>query len=65
MIFREAYYEMLKGKKIKRPCFDEYWYIDKYGNVVIHDKDDNENSNGDLAITLRNVMAEDWQVVKL
>ena len=29
MNFKEAYEEMLKGKKIKRPGFDGYWYIEQ------------------------------------
>ena len=66
MKFKEAYYEMLKGKKIKRPCFEGYWFIDGYkGNVVIHCRDGKEITNDvDLDLTLKNVMAEDWQVVK-
>lgn len=65
MKFSEAYLEMLKGKKIKRPCFKGYWYIDGVlGKLVIHLASDEEIIEGDLNLTVQNCMAEDWEVVK-
>ena len=64
MKFNEAYAEMLKGKKIKRPCFQGYWYIDGVsGKVVIHLANDTEITKGDLTLTISNCLAEDWMVI--
>ena len=50
MKFIEAYNEMLKGKKITRPCFKGYWYINgTNGFVTIHCKDDSEITEYRLA----------------
>ena len=63
MKFNEAYLEMLKGNKITRPCFKGYWYIDGVsGKVVIHLADGNEITKGDLSLTIKNCLAEDWAV---
>ena len=59
MLFKEAYLKMLEGKKIKRPCFQGYWYIDGVsGNLTIHLANDTEIT------TVKNCMAEDWEVVE-
>lgn len=64
MKFIEAYNEMLKGKKIKRPTMRGYWYIDSFnGKLTIHTKDGNDIVNGDLQTTIINTLAEDWQVI--
>ena len=64
MKFNEAYLEMLKGKKIKRPCFEGYWYINGQTNqVTIHLKDGNEITKGVISITVANCIAEDWVVL--
>ena len=48
MNFKDAYYMMLQGKKIKRPC-----------------RDGREITDGDnLDLTLKNVLAEDWEVLE-
>lgn len=63
MKFIEAYNEMLKGKKITRPCFKGYWYINgTNGFVTIHCKDDSEITEGFLTLTIQNTLAEDWQI---
>lgn len=63
MKFDEAYLEMLKGKKIKRPCFEGYWYVHgQTGQVVIHLKDGQEITKGNLTLTIKNCIAEDWIV---
>lgn len=63
MKFEQAYIEMLKGKKIKRPCFKGYWFIDGVsGKLVIHLANGENIDNGDLDLTVRNTLAEDWEV---
>lgn len=65
MIFKEAYQKMLEGKKITRPCFKGYWYIDGVTNqLTIHLADGTEIIDGDLDHTVRNTLAEDWMVVE-
>lgn len=66
MTFKEAYQKMLEGKKIARPCFKGYWFIDGVTNLlVIHLADDKEIIEGLLDHTVRNTLADDWQVVKI
>ena len=63
MKFNEAYLEMLKGKKIKRPGFQGYWFIDNVtGKVVIHLANGEEITKGNLTLTITNCLAEDWSV---
>ena len=63
MKFEYAYSEMLKGKKIKRPCFKGYWYVDGItGKLTIHLANGSEITEGDLGLTVTNVLAEDWFV---
>lgn len=65
MKFSEAYLEMLKGKKIKRPCFKGYWYINGVtGKLTIHLADGTEITEGELWLTAQNCVAEDWEVMK-
>ena len=62
MNFKNAYYMMLQGKKIKRPCFKGYWFINGVtGKVIIHCRDGKEITEGDFDLTLKNVLAEDWE----
>ena len=63
MKFNEAYLEMLKGNKIKRPAFEGYWFINGQTNqVTIHLKDDREITKGNLTLTVANCLAEDWEI---
>jgi hypothetical protein len=63
MKFNEASLEMLKGNKIKRPAFEGYWYINgQTGQVTIHLKADKEITKGNLTLTIKNCIAEDWVV---
>lgn len=65
MDFKQAYAEMLKGKKVKRPCFEGYWFIDGYkGNFTIHCRTGEEITEGNLGLTVLNTLATDWVVVK-
>lgn len=61
MLFKEAYLEMLKGNKITRPSFKGYWYMDgQTGKLVIHLASGEEITKGDLSLTAKNCIAEDW-----
>ena len=71
MNFTEAYKEMLAGKRVKRPSFKGYWFIDsETGLVTIHLAATKNNpvekdiTYGKLDITIKNCAAEDWEVVK-
>lgn len=64
MIFKEAYLRMLEGCKIKRPCFKGYWYIDGVnGKLTIKLQTGQEITEGSLDLTVKNCLAEDWEVV--
>lgn len=63
MKFFEAYTEMLKGKKIARPGFKGYWYINSVsGQLTIRLGDGSEITKGQLDVTVINVLAEDWYI---
>lgn len=63
MNFSDAYNAMLEGKKIKRPCFKGYWYINGVTNkLTIHLDDGYEITEGLLDHTVRNTLASDWKV---
>lgn len=63
MKFENAYIEMLKGRKVKRPSFKGFWFIDAVtGKLLIHLASGEEIDAGDLDLTVRNVLAEDWEV---
>ena len=65
MNFRTAYIEMLLGRKIKRPCFKGYWYIDGVtGKLVIHMADGREVTEGDIGLSVQNSLACDWETVE-
>lgn len=65
MTFKDAYQKMLEGKKITRPCFKGYWFIDGVtNNLVIHLADGREIIEGLLDHTVRNTLADDWLVVE-
>ena len=65
MIFVDAYMAMLAGHKIKRPCFEGYWYIDGVdGKLKIHLANGKEISEGELGLTVMNCCAEDWCIAQ-
>ena len=65
MTFKEAYQKMLEGKKIARPCFKGYWFIDGVTNkLTIHLASGEEITEGALDHAVRNSLAYDWQVVE-
>ena len=64
MTFKSAYLKMLEGKKIARPCFKGYWFIDGVtGLLTIHLADGKEIIEGLINHTVKNTLADDWQVV--
>lgn len=65
MKFAEAYAEMIKGKRIARPTFKGYWFINpETGKFQIHLANGKNISYGQLELTVKNCLAEDWYVVE-
>lgn len=66
MSFAEAWKEMVAGKKVRRPNFKGYWYINpENGLMTINLGDDKkEITYGNLNITAKNCAANDWVVVE-
>lgn len=64
LTFRKAYMKMLEGKKISRPCFMGWWFMNHESKVVIHDRYDNELKEGDITNTVTNTLANDWEVIE-
>ena len=62
MNFKEAYEEMLKGKKVRRPSWTGYWFIED-DKIKIRLKDGNIKCNAFTQETITNTLAEDWEVV--
>ena len=63
MNFKEAYEKMLKGKKVRRPGWKGYWWIEDdkvFAKNNSWDAPQKRFSQVDIAHTL----AEDWKVVK-
>lgn len=64
MKFNEAYAEMTKGKKIARPAFKGYWFINpQTGKFTIHLANGKDITYGQLELTVKNCLAEDWYVL--
>lgn len=63
MNFKEAYEEMLKGKKVRRPGWGGYWFIED-DKIKIRLKDGNIKFNAFTQETITNTLADDWEVVK-
>ena len=63
MNFREAYKEMLKGKKVRRHAWKGYWFIED-NKIKIHLKDGNTIFDNFAQETITNTLQEDWEVVE-
>ena len=64
MNFKSAYYMMLNGYKITRPCFNGiYWTIGSDGETITENCGKYKTAVGTIADIVENVMANDWQVV--
>lgn len=66
MDFRHAYFEMLNGKKIKRPDWGGYWAFEN-GTIMMHTFDGKvfdirETKN--VPYTFSHICEKDWEVVK-
>lgn len=65
MSFREAWFQMLLGKKVKRPLWDGYWAWEN-GTIMMHCKDGNVidiRQTDNPAYTFTNIAERDWRVV--
>lgn len=63
MNFKQAYQEMLNGKKIRRPSWGGYWFIED-GKVKIKLKTGEIIENDFNQETITNTLADDWEVVE-
>ena len=63
MNFKEAYKEMLKGKKVRRHAWKGYWFIED-NKIKIHLKDGNTIFDNFTQETITNTLQEDWEVVE-
>ena len=65
MNFTEAYAEMKNGKKVRRPFFKGYWYINQEdGKFTIHLENGKEITYGNLGLTAKSCAATDWVIVE-
>lgn len=65
LTFKQAFQKMLEGKKIARPSFIGFWYIDSFdGKMKIHDRFGNTLERVDMTITVINTLANDWEVIE-
>ena len=62
MNFNQAYKEMLNGKKIRRPSWGGYWFIED-GKVKIKLKTGEIIENDFNQETITNTLADDWEVI--
>ena len=65
MNFNEAYQKMLEGKKIKRPDWKGYWFIDSKDNkfkIKLAGGEIKENKF--TQETIKNTAADDWEVME-
>lgn len=65
MNFNEAYQKMLEGKKIKRPGWKGYWFIDSKDNkfkIKLAGGEIKENKF--TQETIKNTAANDWEIVE-
>lgn len=64
MNWREAWLQMLYGKKVKLPSWRGYWAWED-GTIMIHRKDGSVLDlfeTEDKAMTLSNMASEDWMI---
>ena len=63
MTFKEAYKCMNQGKKVKRPCFKGYYYLDPETGTLIINNGQEEKKYGNFNTLVKNVIKDDWEVV--
>lgn len=64
LTFKQAFQKMLEGKKISRPCFIGYWFMNHESKVIIHNRYGNDIDRGDITNTVMNTLANDWEVIE-
>lgn len=65
MIFREAWFAMLNGEKVKSPSWSGYWAFED-NTIMMHCRDGRVidiRSTENVAYTMSNVASNDWMVV--
>lgn len=66
MLFKDAYKELMSGKKIARTHFEGYWFLDQEtGRITIHLKNGKDITYGNLGLTIKNCAADDWNVIEV
>ena len=66
LCFRDAWFHMLNGAKIKRPLWKGYWAWEE-NTIMMHCRDGSVTDIRDTenpAYTFTNVAARDWMVVE-
>lgn len=66
MSFREAWFMMLSGKKVKRPLWSGYWAWEN-GTIMMHCHDGqviDVRETDNPAYTFTNIAQRDWMVVE-
>lgn len=66
MTFREAWFQMLGGKKVQRPQWSGYWAWEN-GTIMMHCRDGqiiDIRQMDNVAYTCENAAARDWMVVE-
>lgn len=64
MQYKLAFLEMQAGRRIARPHWTGYWYMEG-GEIFIHCGDDREfnlRESDNMIMTMCNICAEDWVV---
>lgn len=66
MTFREAWFQMLNGKKVKLPLWSGYWAWEN-GTIMMHCRDGKVldiRETDNPAYTFTNIASREWQVVE-
>ena len=64
MTFKEAYKAMNEGKKVKRPGFKGYYFLDPETGVLIVNTGEENKKYGNLNILMKNIIKDDWEVIE-
>lgn len=63
--WKDAWFHLLNGKKIKRPLWEGYW-VWKNNTIMMHCRDGSVSdirSTENVAYTMTNIAQRDWMVV--
>lgn len=66
LTFRQAWFHMLNGKKVKRPSWKGYWVFE-YGTIKMYTVEEDIIDIRDtvnVAYTFSNIVENDWMVVE-